>query len=297
MATAPHRPKGPPLNSLRAFEAAARLGGFASAADELCVTPGAVSQHLKTLEEWAGAHLFERRSQGVTLTPLGELVAAEFNTAFDRMGEAVHTLRSQAAPKKVHIAALPSIAQLWLSPRLPGIRLAAPDVSISVTTMEKRPNFRREPFDISIFFEENPSPPGSIKICRETIFPICAPSIASRLKQPSDLETVTFLHDAAWLSDWELWLSSAVPNASFDTSGPVFSLYSLALEEAKNGAGVLIGHEPLVRASLDSGDLVAPFKKRLSLNRNLIITLADDKEASATTRDIVNAIAVEARSN
>lgn len=289
MATAPHRPKGPPLNALRAFETAARLGGFAAAADELCVTPGAVSQHVKALEMWAGAHLFERRSQGVKLTPLGELVATEFNEAFDRMGDAIQSLRSRAAPEKIHIATLPSIAQLWLSPQLPGIRLAAPDVLISVTTMERPPNFRREPFDISIFFEENP-PPGSVKVCNETIFPVCAPSVAARLTHPSDLNSVPFLHDAAWSKDWQTWLASAHPSANFDTSGPVFSLYSLALEEAKNGAGVLIGHEPLVGALLESGDLVAPFSKKISLNRSLSIAFANPSTAFETTRDIVDAI-------
>lgn len=292
MNSAPHRPKGPPLNALRAFEAAARLGGFASAADELCVTPGAVSQHVKALEEWAGAHLFERHSQGVTLTSLGESISSEFSTAFDRIGDAVQTLRSHAAPEKIQIAALPSIAQLWLSPRLPDIRRAAPAALISVTTMERRPNFRREPFDLSIFFEERPTPPGTIKICDEMIYPVCAPALASRLASPRDLEKMTFLHDAAWSSDWGLWLEAALPNANLDTSGPVFSLYSLAVDEAKNGAGVLIGHEPLVRASLVSGDLVAPFEKRISINRELSLTLADPETSSATILDIVDAIAV-----
>lgn len=94
MAISPPRPKGPPLNALRAFEAAARLGGFAAAADELCVTSGAIAQHIKSLESWAGADLFERRSQGVRLTALGSAVAAQFSAAFDGLGEAVHSLRS-----------------------------------------------------------------------------------------------------------------------------------------------------------------------------------------------------------
>ena len=82
MAVSPLRPQGPPLNALRAFEAAARLGGFAAAAEELCVTPGAVAQHVKTLESWADALLFERRSQGVRLTAIGEHVLADFVSAF-----------------------------------------------------------------------------------------------------------------------------------------------------------------------------------------------------------------------
>ena len=85
MPVSPPHPKGPPLNALRAFEAAARLGGFKAAAEELCVTPGAISQHIKSLEEWAGATLFERRSQGVVLTALGMKLGKEFSQAFDSM--------------------------------------------------------------------------------------------------------------------------------------------------------------------------------------------------------------------
>jgi LysR family glycine cleavage system transcriptional activator len=86
------------------------------------VTPGAVSQHIKSLEDWAGAPLFERRSQGVSLTPLGATVAEQFSSAFDAMGDAVRALRTGASQSTINIAALPSVAQLWLSPRLPAIR-------------------------------------------------------------------------------------------------------------------------------------------------------------------------------
>ena len=119
MTVSPPRPKGPPLNALRAFEAAARRGSFSAAADELCVTPGAVAQQVKSLEAWAGARLFLRHAQGVELTALGLDVLPGFVAAFDRLGEAAQALRSQAAPDTIGIAALPSIAQLWLSPRLP----------------------------------------------------------------------------------------------------------------------------------------------------------------------------------
>jgi LysR family glycine cleavage system transcriptional activator len=87
MRVAPTRPKGPPLNALRAFEAAARLGGFAKAAEELSVTPAAVAQQIKSLESWSGAPLFERRSQSVQLTDLGREMFAELKIAFDRLGE------------------------------------------------------------------------------------------------------------------------------------------------------------------------------------------------------------------
>ncbi|EFO33384.1 HTH-type transcriptional regulator TrpI [Roseibium sp. TrichSKD4] len=126
MAVAPPRPKGPPLNALRAFEAAARLGSFSLAALELNVSPGAVAQHVKAIELWAGASLFERHAQGVRLNQIGERVLPDFEAAFDLLADASRKLRLAAAPSEIRIAALPSVAQLWLSPRLPKIRRVIP---------------------------------------------------------------------------------------------------------------------------------------------------------------------------
>lgn len=274
MAVVYRRPKGPPLNALRAFEAAARLGSFSAASDELSVTPGAIAQHIKGVEAWAGGRLFHRHAQGAELTSLGASILPAFTTAFDHLGEAVQLLRTRAAPKQIGIAALPSVAQLWLSPRLPAIRSKARDITISVTAMEWPPNFKREAFDLSIFFEELPGDPDAIEICRDEIFPVCAPEVAKALQKPSDLSKAACLRDAAWEDDWERWLSHACPGQSVDTRGPVFSLYSLALEEAKNGAGVLMGHQPLVQAELASGALVAPFAMRVNSGRKLSIALA-----------------------
>ena len=143
MAVSPPRPKDLPLTALRAFEAAARLGGFSAAAPQLGVTPGAITAHVKTLETALGAALFDRTTRGVRLTALGRRVLPEFVAAFDALGAAVQTLRREAAPRTVHIATLPSIAQLWLSPRLPALRAAAPEIAISITAMETPPNLKR----------------------------------------------------------------------------------------------------------------------------------------------------------
>lgn len=118
MTRAQSRPAGPHLNALRAFEAAARHQNFVSAANELHVTPGAVSQHIKTLEAWAGTALFVRRAHGVALTDAGRALVPEFVDAFDGLYSAVRALRSLQPITEVHIATFPSIAQLWLSRRL-----------------------------------------------------------------------------------------------------------------------------------------------------------------------------------
>ena len=194
----PPKPKAPPLNALRAFESAARLGGFKAAAVELAVTPGAVAQHIKTLETWAGAALFERMSQGVRLTTLGKSVVGEFSNAFDQLGAAVIKLRSDAGLHQVRIAVLPSIAQLWLAQRLPQVRAIAAHSTISITALDHPPNLMREPYDISIFFSSDEVSGYCREVCKDRIFPVCAPSVAARLKQPEDLVGELFLNDASW---------------------------------------------------------------------------------------------------
>ena len=286
MSVVPPRPKGPPLNALRAFEAAARLNSFSRAADELCVTAGAIAQHVKALEGWAGAPLFDRHAQGVRLTPLGRAVAPGLGDAFDSLADAAHLLRRIAAPDEIRIAALPSVAQLWLSPRLPAIRRASPGLSISVTAMERPPNLMREPFDLAIFFGAEQTVGKSegtetLVLTEDSLFPVCAPEIATRLTTPRDLSGETLLHDATWRDDWAIWLAAEKLSGTAAASGPAYSLYSLAVEEAIHGAGVLIGHAPLVAPALASGALVAPFARRVATSAPLVATLREPAPAGS----------------
>ena len=264
MAVAPPRPKDMPLTALRAFESAARLGGFAAAAQELGVTPGAVTAHVKQLEDTLGAALFARTPRGVRLTALGQQVLPAFTQAFDALGMAVSDLRAAAAPRTVHIATLPAIAQLWLSPRLPALRAVAPDIRISITALETPPNLKRSPYDLSLFFDA--APQG--RLAPDVIFPVCAPALAARLATPADIARHPCLFDATWEDDWALW-STALDQPPVLPRGPVFSLYALAVEETVNGAGILIGHQALVEQHLADGRLVAPFAQRVTLPRGL----------------------------
>lgn len=273
MSLSPPRGPGLPLNALRAFEAAARLGGFAAAAEELCVTPGAVAQQVKSLEAMIGAPLFHRLAHGVELTERGAAAAADLSEAFDRLGAAAAALRAGAGPRTVRIVALPAIAQLWLSPRLPGLRKAAPDVIISVSATERAPHMLRESADLAIFFDEAEGAAERVDLGPDVIFPVCAPSVARRLRRPADLAREVLLTDAAWPDDWRLWSAAAEGAPARPPRGPVFSLYSLAVETAESGGGVLMGHAQLLRQRLKSGRLIAPFAERVSTGRRLTISL------------------------
>jgi DNA-binding transcriptional LysR family regulator len=265
LSVAPPRPKDLPLNALRAFEAALRLGGFAAAAQELGVTPGAVTAHVKALEAAVGAPLFHRTARGVVPAPLSTRVLAEFTTAFDALGQAVQSLRVEAAPQVVHIATLPAIAQLWLSPRLPDLRAVAPEISVSITALEQPPNLKRMPYDLCLFYAGS----GGIDLGADIIFPVCAPNLAGELTAPQDLARMPCLGDSTWSEDWGQWAAVAMQGQTSPPRGPVYSLYALAVEEAVNGAGVLIGHSALVARHLAAGTLVAPFAQRVSLSRSL----------------------------
>ncbi|RUS60195.1 LysR family transcriptional regulator [Pseudorhodobacter sp. E13] len=264
MAVAPPKPKVPPLTALRAFEAAARLGGFAAAGAELGVSAGAITAHIKALEAELGADLFERHAKGVRLTGLGTRVLPEMSAAFDALGHAVQVLRAEAAPKVVHIATLPAIAQLWLSPRLPALRAASPQISISITAMEAPPNLKRAAFDLCLFYGDGM---GEV-LTEDLIFPVCSPALAAQIRRPEDLRNLPCLSDAVWAEDWSLWAQTAGLHG-FVPRGPVFSLYALAVEEAAHGAGVLMGHGALVAGHLAQGRLVAPFDLHCALPRAL----------------------------
>ena len=226
------------------------------------------------------------------LTPLGAGVLSEFSDAFDSLASAVQKLRLNANPYEVRIAALPSIAQLWVSPRLPKIRKAMPEVVISVTAMETPPNLQREPFDLAIFYQ-NMDEPYSPAVSQDSILPICSPAIAARLKTVSDLKNETFLHDTTWKNDWNTWLSVASPSQNLNKSGPEYSLYSLALEECKNGAGVLMGHELLVRPLIEAGTLAAPFETEVDLPECITFEISKAAESSLILKQVITMLEAE----
>ncbi|SLN20192.1 Glycine cleavage system transcriptional activator [Falsiruegeria litorea R37] len=290
MPVAPPRPKGPHLNALRAFESAARLGSFTAAADELGVTPGAVAQHIKSLEAWTNSDLFERRSRGVELTPLGATLLPQFTAAFDALGQAVQSLRAQSAPNSIRIATLPSLAQLWLSERLGRLRELAPDISVSVVALETPPNLTREPFDVALFFKSGPFEHFEKPLFQDRIFPVCAPSLARRLNSVSDLDGETLIHDSTWTGDWSEWLKQVPEVDRSGQRGPTHSLFSVALEEAKHGAGILMAHEALVQAALISGELVAPFPQRVQLDQHLVLSIAHGFERTRSCSLLLQAL-------
>lgn len=258
MPVKPPRPALPPLNALRAFEAAARLGSFSKAAEEIGVTQGAIAQQIRHLEAFLGLTLFRRLPQGVALTEAAQEARPRLSAAFDALALIVQELKASHAGRALTIAALPCIAQLWLSPRLPALQQAFPGLAISINAMEEPPTGRHDSFDLALFYLAKP-PAGALALDEDSLFPICTPALAGKLRTPVDLAGQTLLHDAVWRGDWARWLRHAGIDGIDPGRGPSYSLYALALDAVLGGAGILIGRKSLVAPYLADGRLVAPF--------------------------------------
>ena len=243
-----------------------------------------MSHQVKSLEAWLGAELFVRRAQGLGLTDLGRSALPAFSAAFDALGRAVQDLRGAAPHAQVTIAALPAIAQLWLAPRLASARAAFPALSPAIHALETPPDLRRELFDFAIFFLDA-APPGcrTIPIGDDVIFPVCTPAIARTLTSPADFATTPLLRDTSWTTDWDRWLAGAFLKHIPTDTGPAFSLYSMAVQAALDGAGLLMAHAALIAPHIASGALVAPFPTTARTGLRLAI-LAPDHTSDAATR-------------
>ncbi|CAH1677006.1 Transcriptional regulator, LysR family [Hyphomicrobiales bacterium] len=287
----PPRPRLPSLNALRAFEAAARLESFTKAADELGVTAGAITQQIRQLEATLGFPVFRRLAQGVALTDAAREALPRLTRGFDMLGQAMQALREAEPHRPLAIAALPCLAQLWLSPRLPALQQAFPDLQISLSAMEEPPDSRREPYDLALFYRET-AEAGALQLADDAILPVCAPALAGQIASAADLARQTLLHDAVWRDDWARWLAFALPQARIDAGrGPAFSLYSLALDACLSGSGVLMGRMSLVASHLASRRLVAPFTQAMPTPDRLTLTPATGSGAHARRAEIMEWLA------
>jgi LysR family glycine cleavage system transcriptional activator len=254
----------PPLNALRAFEAAARHGGFISAAEELHVTRGAVSQQVKLLEDHLGVPLFRRHARGVELTQAGRNLLPVLTEAFGRIADGAARVAGRSA---IRVICPPATSIRWLLPRLPTFRAAHPEVRVSLTTDFFGPrSFDGIDFDLGFSCEvaDRPRPPG---IRLDPLFPVvvcpaCAPALlASRgpFRRPEDLARIPLLHEAPNTGDWEEWQAvHRVPGLDV-AAGDRFPNFDLVVKAAVMGEGMILADFVLCREELASGALVMPF--------------------------------------
>jgi LysR family transcriptional regulator, glycine cleavage system transcriptional activator len=255
----------PPLNALRAFEAAARHLNFTRAAEELGVTQTAVSHHVKLLEERLGFRLFRRLNNALILTEKGEAYLPGIREAFDLLLETTQTLCGGDEIRTLSISVLPNFALRWLIPRLRDFQVRHPQLDVRIFTSYRETDFLREDVDVAIRLGDDWPGLNCDYLFSSEIFPVCSAALLTDrpLRSAADLAAHTLLHVFTSPDDWSLWLTAAGAPEIPTNRGPKFDSYALALEAAVHGCGIAMGRTAFVQADLEARRLVAPFPLRL----------------------------------
>ena len=258
----------PPLNAVRAFEAAARHLSFTRAADELFVTQGAVSHQVKLLEEWFGFLLFDRHKRELQLTEKGEQYLRAVRVMLNDLHAATRALLDEDTDRLLCVSVPESFAANWLIARLKSFAARHPAIDIRLTSQnqiddfgnvipEEGPNW----VDLRIRYGRGRWPGLSVtKLFDEDVFPVCSPALLEagpRLSELGDLEHHTLIHDDMQMS-WESWLRSVGWTEPASARGPHFSHSHMALQAALNGEGIVLGRSVLAADDLAAGRLVRP---------------------------------------
>ena len=255
--------KLPSLSSLRTFEAAARLGTFALAADELSVTASAVSHQIKLLEEYTGVRLFHRINRTVVLTDVGRRYANEIAFAFEHMLAATQNVAKSDKSDILSIHSSPSFATQWLMPRLSRFSTIQPDIDVRLHAAHSGVDMVPE-FDIDIRYGTKLSSAGTVSVFlpEEVIVPMCAPALIDGPKpihRPEDLRHHTLIHSEATLVGWDDWVRPK-PNLKLNLKrGLRFDRSFMSIGAAVDGLGVCLESLLLAQREVQMGQLVMPF--------------------------------------
>lgn len=279
----------PPLNALKAFEAAARHLSLKQAAQELNVTPAAVSHQVKALEDYLGVPLFRRLNRGLELTPAARAALPKLTEGFASLAHAVATLRPQPDSGQLTVNVAPSFAARWLMPRLHRFFAAHPEIDVRISARIRRQVVRGgqdSPVeratiaswlgesDIAILYGHGDYPGYRVdRLLALTIAPICSPQLVQGeypLRRPQDLSHHTLLHDDSGIfyegeAYWDLWLKAAGVTEIDTSRGSHFSQPVLALDAATDALGVAATFPVFAEVELAAGRLILPFELRVPL--------------------------------
>ncbi len=283
----------PPLNALKAFEAAARHLSFAAAAREMCITAAAISQQVRRLEQEIGVRLFLRKPRGLALTDEGRRYGRDLARLFDAMADATHTVRRHATAGEITLCTVPSLAARWLVPRLASFNRAHPDVAVRVMAETSPAAIDASDADLVIRYgdDRHPGIVGELPFPR-AIFPVCSPDLAGGahpIRVPADLAKHLLLQidDARFPAghddcDWPRWFRRVgLADANMRYS-PSFSFSHLMLQAAVAGQGVAITSLALSGDDLAAGRLVRPLPHEVAGERGY--WLSRGRDAADTER-------------
>ena len=267
--------KLPPLNALRAFEASGRLLSMSAAAEELSVTPAAISHQIKALEEYFGVPLFHRSVRSIRLSDAGAALLPGLTQGLELWVQACQNVGAADESAPLIISSSPVFAGKWLVSRLTEFNALHPEINVRLDGTLSVVNFSNSDVDAAIRFGIGPYPHlHAEKLANEDVVPICSPALMegpNPLLKPEDLAHHTLLHidwDSAANTqpDWAMWLKTAGVEGVDTTKGLVVTSDALTIEAALNGGGVGLISEFLVRPELESGRLIKPFELDLPSN-------------------------------
>lgn len=255
------------LNALRAFEAAARLGSFVAAAGELAVTPAAVGQQVRALEDYFGLPLFERRGRTLVLTQAARGVLPDVQDAFDRLASASNRLREARLGSVLTVSMPPSFAAKWLIPRLERFRITQPEVDLRLDTTDRLVDLPREGVALAIRYGTGRYPGlKAVPLLNEVVFPVCSPLLLTRVRQvrrADDLRHFKLIHDTtleahASFPTWATWLKHAGARGVDPRRGLRIGSSIMALQAAIDAQGIALGRSVIAANDLQEGRLVRP---------------------------------------
>jgi LysR family transcriptional regulator, glycine cleavage system transcriptional activator len=256
----------PSLNALKAFEASARHESFTKAADELCVTQGAVSQQVKALEADLGLRLFNRERQRLLITDAGRSYLEIVRDAFDRIANGTERLLQRQQSGVLTITTSPDFAAKWLVHRLGRFSEAHPQIDLRVSASMHHVDFAREDFDLAIRHGNGQWPGLHVtRLCTEELFPVCSPKLLqgrSALRSPRDIKRHRLLYTNS-TAGWARWLDLAGVDGVDFKRGTLFNQSSIAIDAAIDGQGLALARTALASWDLICGRLVRPFRQAL----------------------------------
>lgn len=255
-----------PLNALRAFEASARHLSFTRAAIELCVTQAAVSHQVKGLEARLGAALFRRLPRGLALTDEGLALLPSVRDSFDRLDDVLARFEGGRVLEVLSVGVVGTFAVGWLLPRLPAFREAHPFVDLRLFTNNNRTDLAGEGLDCAVRFGDGAwHGAEAVPLVEAPMSPLCAPALAERIAEPTDLFGETLLRSYR-AADWPDWFAAAGLSPP-PIRGPVFDSSWVMVEAAMQGLGVALAPPMMFARDLGQGRLVRPFPTQVSAGR------------------------------
>lgn len=288
----------PPLNAIRAFEAAARHGGYVAAADELGVSPAAVSQQVRNLEEFLGKQLFRRYNNRIALTDAGQTIYSGAAAALQSISAMTEQVVSGRARSRLVVSCVPSMAERWLAPRLATYRQRTPNFRFELRSEEDLVDFSRHEIDLRLAYGQNHYPDlVTIPLVQDEVVPMCSPDYAERhpearragLASVPDDDLIHTNWGPSFVSHptWQLWLET-LGRMPDETRGYRVGSSSLALDLAIRGVGVALGQRNMGADDVAGGRLVVLDERPLALGHPYCLVYPQTKARKAGLIDLVN---------